>query len=70
MAKKVYIATVQLVIDEVKNEAEAADAITAMLSEYPWESLLDWAYLKMGGQYMTPTPKLVRDDYQEGDFLE
>ena len=72
MANKTYVATVQIVIhpkEEVDSEAGACDWFSGLLSEdlQIKEKILDWSYLKMGGQFMSPTEILVEDPYDEGD---
>jgi hypothetical protein len=70
MPKKVYVATVQLVIQDVENDEEANEVIGSMLTEKGPQELLDWSYLRIGGQHMLPALTYVSDDYQEGDFLK
>ena len=76
MAKETYIATVQIVIhpdQDISSDGEAADWFSALLSEhltYNEKMILDWQYLKVGGQRMGPEEILVNDDYEEGDAFE
>lgn len=76
MAKGAWICTVQLLIPEIAegepditSEAEACDAVSAMLSENLRQSgaLLDWSYLKVGGQFLSPVSITVSDEYTEGE---
>jgi hypothetical protein len=70
MARQIYIATVQLGI-AADSEAEACDAVSETLSLEDM-AIFDWAYLRLGGQVLTPVMKLVGDpgDYEEGEFLQ
>lgn len=53
-----YIATIQVIV-KGRNEADACDTITAMLSENLQQvfdpDLLDWQYLRLGEQWCHPT---------------
>lgn len=51
-----YVCTVQIAL-EADNPAEAADGISACLSENLQSSgaIYDWGYLSVGGQYLYPT---------------
>ena len=67
MGQQVYMATVQIIIDPSENissQGEAEDFFTALLTDN--NAVLDWSYLKVGGQYMYPVEVLVDDNYQEG----
>lgn len=67
MAKETYIATVQIVIDPrvgVDSQAAACDYLSEFLQG---TGILDWQYLKVGGQRLTPAAILVNDHYEEGD---
>jgi len=70
MAQETYIATVQLVLRPglVDSEAQACDAISGLFEEVGG-NVLDWAYLKMNGQYLYPTHKTISDEeeYEEGE---
>jgi hypothetical protein len=71
MAKPAYVAIVQVLINPdtsgVVNESSACDWFSGLLSENG--QVLDWAYLSVGGKLMTPTEKIIPDNYEEGDFL-
>lgn len=69
---KRYVATVQLVLtpdDALDSEAVACDAISAALTENLESNgvIEDWAYLRVGGQYMGPSLETVRN-LQHPDF--
>ena len=65
-----YVATVQIIIhpDDVNNEADACDWFSALLSEN--HQVLDWQYLTVGPQILSPTETYVEfdpiDGYEEG----
>lgn len=68
---KAYVATVQLLI-VAESDAEAMDAVSNILSEYEMAdgTLKDWAYLRIGGQLLSPTERYIdEENYKEGDFL-
>lgn len=71
--RQAYIATIQLCVD-IETQAEACDLISELLSNnIEAESrILDWQYLKLGGQYLSPTSKIVADsgEYYEGDAFK
>lgn len=64
MAKIKQIATIQIIVDE-DDRGMAADGISEILSQNPW--VFDWSYLRVNGQYLTPTEIVVNDDYEEGE---
>jgi hypothetical protein len=70
-----FIATVQIVIhpnQNIKSEIEACDWFSGLLSErlrHEEQIILDWAYLKMGGQFLYPQEVLISDDYEEGELF-
>lgn len=64
MSKQAVIATVQILVDE-DDAIRATDGFSEMLSHNPW--VIDWAYLKIGGQIMYPAEIIIRDDYEEGE---
>lgn len=69
--KRIYLATIQIAIQGVESEAEACDCITAMLSEnlmqQPDTGLLDWEYLSIGAQKLSPTDHYIPNSpYVEG----
>lgn len=66
MAKTGYIATIQILIPpgECNNGAEAADWVHGMMDN---TKAMDWAYLKVGGQFMHPAEKVISSDYEEGE---
>ena len=64
-----YIATIQVVLrpDVVDSVDAACDWFSGLFSDN--EEVLDWGYLKMGGQRLYPSEKLVDTDlYEEGDY--
>ena len=69
---KVHVATIQVAIKDCDTWEQACDGISEMMSSlYP--DVLDWAYARIGGQYLYPTEKYLEDGYDsygEGDFLE
>lgn len=70
MAKGTFIATIQIIIEpgeQVTTEGEACDWFTGLLSETHADIILDWAYLKVGGQRLTPTEITIPDNYEEGE---
>ena len=64
MTRQVCIATIQVLVDEV-NPDSASDGLSELLSHNPW--VLDWSYLKLGGQYMYPRDYVMSNDYEEGE---
>ena len=70
MTRQAYIATIQVCVD-CETQAEACDYLSELLSNNinAENALLDWQYLKLGGQYCAPTSKIVADagEYYEGD---
>ncbi len=61
-----YVATVQVLV-EAEDEAQACDAISALLERAP---VRDWGYLQVGGQHLSPSSTLIEvDTYEEGTFL-
>ena len=65
---KNYIATVQIAIPNCSDGEDACDAVSAMLTDTLCGNgaLLDWGYLKIGGQRLLPavahiTPKDIED---------
>lgn len=70
MAEETFIATVQIVLrpGAADTEPEACDWMHGLLSEHP--EILDWAYLRIGGQLLSPISTIVdTKNYQEGDAL-
>jgi hypothetical protein len=67
--RKAYIATIQVCIEGVNNDAEAVDWISGLLSGDNPKGLVDWQYLKLGGQWLYPTEQYIPDTkgYREGD---
>jgi hypothetical protein len=66
MARQGYIATIQIAI-ECDSEAQACNGISECLAD---EAILDWQYLKLGGQFLSPTSKLIQNKYTEGDAFK
>lgn len=75
-----YVATIKLLV-EAKSEAEACDLISETLSDQ--RGFVDWGYVMEGDTltpleppdagdgpwWHSPSPYLIDDDYEEGDFL-
>ncbi len=62
-----YVGTVSILV-KAADWPEACDAFSAILSEN--ESVVDWGYIKIGGQRLSPTPySLDPEVYSEGDFI-
>lgn len=59
---KSYLATIQVLV-KADSEAEACDA----LSEGLRGIVRDWSYLRVGGQYLSPSETYIREPYEEGD---
>lgn len=73
MAIEIYMATVQIAIHPdsgVEDKAGACDWFSGLLTEN--KEVLDWSYLKLGGQFLTPSKRLSvdLDDYNEGEIFE
>jgi hypothetical protein len=67
--KKAYVATIQVLIDAA-DYRQACDVLHGALTELDSENgILDWGYLRIGGQYLYPQETLVEEGYREGDFL-
>lgn len=67
-SQEVQVATVQLVLPAHIQPEQAAAHLGALLAEAVADGrLLDWRYLRVGGQQLSPTPRLVPDPYREGD---
>jgi len=75
-----YVATIQILVAVPDNERYpqevASDAISGMLSDYEMGdgTLIDWAYLRLGGQRMFPSfvaglSEEMLSGYKEGDFV-
>lgn len=70
MAQTAYIATVQIVITPnatigLDSEAAACDWFSGLLSDNA--EVLDWQYLRIGGQLLLPQETIIPDPYEEGD---
>ena len=65
---KTYIAIVKLLIP-ADSEAEACDAISAMLSENLQQSnaIIDWAYVN--SESPKPHKEIELSSYEEGEFI-
>jgi len=66
MAQEKYVATIQVLVN-ADCLGGAADGFSELLSHN--EFVMDWGYLKIGGQMLVPQKVLVKDDYQEGDMF-
>lgn len=64
MSKRAVLATVQILVDE-EDAIVATDGFSEMLSHNSW--VLDWSYLKVGGQFLYPSEITISDDYEEGE---
>ena len=60
MTRPIYIATIQVAVTGATNEAEAADAISGAM-EVVDGTIEDWQYLRVGGQFLYPVEKQVRN---------
>ena len=64
-----YAATISVLIPAL-SQAEACDAMSEILSSAVEEgSLVDWGYILLGGQRLSPTERYYEDAYIEGSFL-
>ena len=68
MPETSFVATIQILIPpgECRSASEAADWIHGLMDD---SRVMDWAYLKIGGQYLFPTEIIVPDDYEEGELF-
>lgn len=67
MAKATYIATVQILIspdENLESDAQACDWISGLLTDN--DKILDWSYLKVGGQFLDPQEITIPNNYEEG----
>ena len=64
MAKRMMMCTVQLLLD-LDDDAAACDALSEILRGV--KEVKDWGYVKVGGQYLYPTERIVDSNYKEGD---
>jgi len=69
-----WMATVQILIpaedssgNHIENQGMACDYVHGLLEE---SGLVDWSYLKAGGQFLTPTVRYYNEPYQEGEIFE
>ena len=62
--RRAVVATVQILVDET-DAIVATDGFSEMLSGNEW--VLDWSYLKIGGQFMYPAEIYINKDYEEGE---
>lgn len=68
----VYIATIQIAV-KADDPIDAIDGISETLGDaINWENptfLLDWQYMKVGGQWLYPTEvhPAINEPYREGD---
>lgn len=60
------MATVQILVD-TSNCDSAKKSIYSLLEGA--DGIMDWAYLKVGSQYLSPTNTFIPDDYKEGDLF-
>ena len=68
MSQEVHVCTVQLVLPAHVKPEQTADHVSSMLGELQSEDfIIDWRYLKVGGQWLYPTPLVVPSPYREGD---
>jgi len=65
MVKEICVATIQVAIDE-KNPTKAADLLSEIMGPLCHEGIPDWGYLRVGGQYMYPTTRVVEVDEETG----
>ncbi|KKM18577.1 hypothetical protein LCGC14_1664290 [marine sediment metagenome] len=66
MAKLIMVATIQVAID-VDTVAEAQDYIGETLRG----QFYDWEYVRIGGQFLYPTERIINDSapYEEGQVF-
>lgn len=73
MADTVYVATIQVAVNPrvtgVENVADACDWFRGLLSEECEEAVLEWNYLKIGGQRLLPQAQVIASYYEEGDLF-
>ena len=62
-----HIATIQLLIEGCRGASEACDFISETFRGL--RGVKDWAYLKVGGQQMSPAEVLIPQDYEEGEMF-
>lgn len=69
--QKAFICTVQIVLDGemIKDKADACDAVSAILADGDG-TVIDWGYLSIGGQRLSPQELVLPPDYEEGDFMK
>lgn len=66
--KKVYVATVQIAV-EVDEFEQAVDWIHGLMDQAKGPEPFDWAYVKLGSQYLYPTEHSAGDEWSlEGDL--
>lgn len=75
MTKIGYIATIQIFLEgpSIESEAQASDWIVELLEDAIVENIglnIDWQYLKLGGQYLSPQKKIVSGRNLEGEPFE
>ncbi len=63
-SQEVHVTTVQLVLPAHVQPEQAADHLGSLLADaVANRRLLDWRYLRVGGQQLSPTRRLVPDPY-------
>jgi len=62
MAHKTFVATVQIVV-EVDTWEDACEWISGLMEQAVGNEPFDWGYVKVGGQYLYPTERLLSDDW-------
>lgn len=66
-----YVATIQLLVRADSPEGASDDIGDALKEMVEAGRLQDWAYLRLGGQWLYPSEVCCcdPDDYEEGDFV-
>lgn len=66
--EKCYVATVQVLV-QANSHGEACDGIGETMREAERSGfVVDWSYLKVGGQHLSPEERFFNlQDYEEGD---
>jgi len=65
-----YVATVQIMV-LAKNQDEANEVFQSLLTQGAMHegTIFDWGYLKVGGQYLYPTERVLDiSEDAEGEF--
>lgn len=68
--RKAYLATVQILV-EAPCQEDATEIVSSVMRDKTYDgTFVDWAYLRLLGQYLYPTERDIDlDYYEEGDLL-